>query len=491
MKFRPYNTNQTKFVNLDYRKLLGEDSDAVIIHNIVEVLDLSEFELKYVEIGNPAYNPRMMMKIIIYGYVKSYFGGRPLYNNFENDLGLRFLSNDDFPDYRTINLFRVNFREEIADIFAQVVMLCKELDMIGFENLSIDGQKIKANANVFQNKNLKSIRKEKERIEIQLKKLLENELDFRQENENKELISKKREKLKRRKRRLDIAAQLLIDAGAENDDELRYNLTDPDSRIMTDKRGVKNPDYNAQNAVDDKFQVLTAVDVTDTPSDNEELFPMKEKSKENAGRNHENTLADAGYGNKVKFGEMEQDNDTEYYVPDKTMYSSKKNPFSKWNFKKDPDRDDVYICPEGKEMIYQRTSKDNKGLPYRLYECMDCSNCEMRDKCLRTSKKGRLKKVVKINRKIAIYPEDQYVKKMREKLETDEGKKIYQRRMSTVEPLHGDIQKNRGFIQFVLRGIEKVRVEYNLIGIAHNIRKIKIHAGKNLDGYLKNQANIA
>ncbi|GAF94208.1 unnamed protein product [marine sediment metagenome] len=99
--------------------------------------------------------------------------------------------------------------------------------------------------------------------------------------------------------------------------------------------------------------------------------------------------------------------------------------------------------------------------------------------------------MVKINRKIAIYPEDQYVKKMREKLETDEGKKVYQRRMSTVEPLHGDIQKNRGFIQFVLRGIEKVRVEYNLIGIAHNIRKIKIHAGKNLDGYLKNQANIA
>ena len=63
--------------------------------------------------------------------------------------------------------------------------------------------------------------------------------------------------------------------------------------------------------------------------------------------------------------------------------------------------------------------------------------------------------------------------------------------MSTVEPLHGDIQKNRGFIQFVLRGIEKVRVEYNLIGIAHNIRKIKSYAGKTFDEYLKNQASIA
>ena len=98
---------------------------------------------------------------------------------------------------------------------------------------------------------------------------------------------------------------------------------------------------------------------------------------------------------------------------------------------------------------------------------------------------------LKSNRKIAIYPEDKYVKRMREKLETVTGKKIYQRRMSTVEPLHGDMQKNHGFIQFVLRGIEKVRVEYNLMGIAHNIRKIKLHAVKKLDEYLKNQANIA
>jgi len=105
---------------------------------------------------------------------------------------------------------------------------------------------------------------------------------------------------------------------------MRTNLTDPDSKTMTDKRGVKNPDYNVQNAVDDAFQVLTAVDVTDTISDNEQLFPMKQKSKENTGRDHENTLADASYADKTKFVEMEQDSDTEYYVPDKTMYSSKK-----------------------------------------------------------------------------------------------------------------------------------------------------------------------
>ncbi len=74
---------------------------------------------------------------------------------------------------------------------------------------------------------------------------------------------------------------------------------------------------------------------------------------------------------------------------------------------------------------------------------------------------------------------------MRAKLDSDEGKKIYQRRMATVEPVHGDMQKNRGFLQFVLRGLEKVKVEYNLLGIAHNIRKIKLHALDALRSLLK------
>ena len=171
MKFRQYNQLQTKFVNIDYRKTLGEDSDVVILNDIIESLDFSNIEEKYVEVGNPTYHPKEMIKILIYGYYKGYFGGRPLYRSYEIDLGLRYLSNDDFPDYRTINLFRVNFKEEIADIFAQVVMLCEGLGMVGFENLSVDSQKIKANANLFQNKNLKGIMREKKRIETQLKKI--------------------------------------------------------------------------------------------------------------------------------------------------------------------------------------------------------------------------------------------------------------------------------------------------------------------------------
>jgi len=476
MKFRQYDQLQTKFVNIDYRRTLGEDSDVVILNDIIESLDFSKIEERYVEVGNPAYHPKEMIKILIYGYYKGYFGGRPLYRNYETDLGLRYLSNDDFPDYRTINLFRINFKEEIADIFAQVVMLCEGLGMVGFENLSVDSQKIKANANLFQNKNLKGIMREKKRIETQLKKLLDDEIKFQQ---NSDEIRKKKEKIERRKKKIEEAAQILKNAGKEEDKGVRYNITDPDSRIMTDKRGVKNPDYNCQNAVDDKYQVLTAVKVTNVCNDDGELSPMKEKSKKITGRSHKNTIGDCGYSDKEKYKDMEKDKETEYYVPDRTMYSSKRNRYSKWSFRYEPERD-VYICPEGKDLVFVGQHKDVKGLEYRLYRGVNCKNCKVRDHCIKKVKKNVMERRYLINRSMVVYPEDELIKKMREKLETDEGKNIYRSRMSTVEPVHGDMQKNRGFIQFVLRGLEKVNVEYNLLAITHNIRKIIIHAKDNL-----------
>ena len=467
MRFRPYDQAQMKFAVLNYREILGEDSDAIIINDTVAILDLSKIEKQYPEVGNLGYNPKAMIKIMFWGYHKGYFGGRPLYRNWQTDLALRYFSNDDFPDHRTINLFRVKFADEIPEIFTQIVMLCNALELIGFENLSIDSQKIKACANLFQNKNLEGIKKEKERIKKQLAELLKKAIEFPEEIKNKQ------DRLERREQKLENAAKLLKEAGGEDDKTLRYNLTDPDSRIMTDKRGVKNPDYNCQNAVDDKCGVITAIEVTNVASDNGELFPMKDESEKNTGQSHKNVLGDCGYSDKEKYTEMASDEETEYYVPDKTMYSSKKNLYSKWNFTYDEERD-IYICPQGKKMVFVRTNKDEKGLEYKLYQGTGCLDCAFRNKCMKKRKK-KLSQNKTTFRSICIYPEDELVKEMRSKLNTEEGKKIYQRRMATVEPVHGDMQKNRNFLQFVLRGLRKVNIEYCLLAIAHNIRKIILH----------------
>lgn len=270
--------------------MLGEDHPAVIINDIVDYLSTEEIEQQYSKEGNPAYHPKLMVKTLIYGYNQEYFGGRPIYNHFQTDLGLRFLTNDDFPDHRTINEFRINFKEEFAEIFAKVVVLCTHIGLIGFEILAIDSQKIKANDNLFQNKNMKGIEKELERIKKQIVEFLEQ--DIKSEAEAIE-HKRKMESLKRRKKKLEEAMLILKEAGGENDKDLRYNLTDPDSKVMTDKTGAKHPDYLCQNAVDDKFQILTAVEVTNIPTDVGQLEPMKELSKTNTGHAHKNTVADA------------------------------------------------------------------------------------------------------------------------------------------------------------------------------------------------------
>jgi len=470
MKFREYDQSQTKFVTLDYRKILGEGSKAVLLNDIVECLDFSAIEGRYVEVGNPGYNPRGMIKILCWGFSEGYFGGRPLSRQYDTDLTLRYFSNDDFPDYRTINLFRVKFANEIADLFAQVAMLCGELGIVGFENMCIDSHKLKANANLFQNKNLKGIRTEQERIKKQLLKMLEHPIEF---PENAQETRKKNAKLQRRYKKLEEAAKLLKEAGGEENDDMRYNLSDPDSRVMKDKRGVLNPDYNCHNAVDDKHGVITAVRVTNDCNDNTDLLPIKEASEENTGRSHKHISADCGYVSNDLYAIMEADTKTEYYIPDRTLHSSKKDPYNKWKFVRIPGRD-MYHCPEGKELHFVREGTNSTGRNFRLYRGVSCQNCPAREQCLKPKRKSSKKSQSKY-RTITVYSEDPQIKAMRDKLDSDEGKAIYRRRMATAEPVNGDMQKNRRFSQFSVRGLPKVTLDYILLAIAHNIRKIILH----------------
>jgi len=92
---------------------------------------------------------------------------------------------------------------------------------------------------------------------------------------------------------------------------------------------------------------------------------MKEKSKKITERSHKNTIGDCGYSDKEKYKDMEKDKETEYYVPDRTMYSS------------------VYICPEGKDLVFVGQHKDVKGLEYRLYRGVNCKDCKVRNHCIK------------------------------------------------------------------------------------------------------------
>lgn len=145
--FRYYNQKQVFFAPLYLDKLLSEDDPAYVINNIVEHLDLSVLYNKYSNVGNQPFHPKMMLKVLFYGYFKNLMSFRGIWDGLKYRADFMYLSAGQVPDFRTINDFRLRHLDILPHLFTGVLILCKELEMIGFEHLCIDGEKIQANAN--------------------------------------------------------------------------------------------------------------------------------------------------------------------------------------------------------------------------------------------------------------------------------------------------------------------------------------------------------
>jgi len=247
------------------------------------------------------------------------------------------------------------------------------------------------------------------------------------------------------------------------------NITDPEAHLMKTNNGGYDVCYNAQLSVDSDKQIIVAAELTNKGGDNHQLVPMYEKTVEmSIGEKPEEVSADSGYFSGENYLYLEKNN-IDGYVPDcklkKETDEQGKDKFEKFdrrNFKYDEQKDE-YICPEGRRLVFRR-NETRKGVRSRHYESKDCSGCRYQKECVRKSKKGQ--------RQIQIYENDDYKIMMREKLRSEEGKKKYNKRMSTVEPVFAHIKNVMNFRKFMLRGIEKAGYEFTLICLAHNLKKL-------------------
>jgi transposase len=218
--FRPYDQEQIFFVTVTKDKFLAAEHPAAIIDEIIERLDLSNIYAYYSQEGNPAYHPKMMVKVLFYAYYISKRSCRIIWDAVINRSDFIYLAAGEVPDFRTINNFRLRHLEDLPDLFTQIVMMCKELGLIGFEHLSIDGEKIHANASFKNSKNLKGIKKEYKKIKGGIEKILKKELGeyFTEEKQKKRI-----ERLEKKLDTLDIYRKQLEEIG---DEEKRINMTD-------------------------------------------------------------------------------------------------------------------------------------------------------------------------------------------------------------------------------------------------------------------------
>ena len=330
--------------------------------------------------------------------------------------------------------------------------------MVGFEHLAIDGQKIQANANFKKSKNLKGLKKEYEKVKRGIEKLLSKEVNeyFPEETKEKRIgrLSQKLEELEEFQKELE----------ALGDEEKRLNMTDADAPVMKHKDGTSKPSYTHQSATDGKYGVVTALQTTQANDNPEDLLKLVDASNENTGGEHEQVSADCGFCDYEVLEAVEEQRNEEFYVPDRLYENSKKdasekNRYNLEQFGKDDEGN--YVCPAGNTMKYVGVVTNGQGNEMERYIGTGCSECPLKEKCT----KGK-------QRTINVDLREGYRGKMREKLNSDKGREIYMKRQGLVEPLHGDDQKNTGWKQHHLRGLEKARGEFILIRIATNLAKI-------------------
>jgi len=462
--FRVYDQNQSFFITVTKDKFLDAGHPAAIIDTIIERLDLEILYNQYSKEGNPAYHPKMMLKILFYGYYTGIMSCRTIWDSVINRSDFMYLAAGQVPNFRTINDFRLRHLEDLPGLFAQIVFLCEELDMLDFEHMAVDGQKIQASANYKNSKNLKGIKKEYGKVKEGMGKLLEKEVnEYFTEGTRKKRVSALEKKLDNLGSFQKVLEEL-------NDEEKRINMVDPDAPIMTHKDGQKLPSYSHQSARDGKCGVVTAVQSTQNNDLPEDLLPLVDQSIENTGERHDKVTADCGFCDYEVLQKVEEEREEDFHIPDRRFSAAGKEGKGKFPIEKfEKDGDGGYECPAGNPMEYKRTINFDDGHRVDVYQGTACADCPLKDRC-----------TVGKKRNISIDSRVPYRDIMRDKLKSEEGRETYMKRQGLIESIHGDDQKNKGWIQHHLRGFKKASAEFVLVRIATNLALMIKHRDKEI-----------
>jgi transposase len=501
--FKDYNPNQLMLLPPTLEELVWVHHPARTVNSVIDRIDLSSVTRLYSPNGASSYHPRMLLKILIYGYLENCYSSRRLEKAIQENVPFMWLAGMQRPDHQTINRFRSErLRDVIGTIFTQVVLLLHEEGLLDIKTVFTDGTKIEANANRYTFVWGNAIKKNKERISKQLKELWDyagsvaaaelgsEEPDFT--NPDPEKVTQTVEKInqalegkkvdKKVKQKLGYAknnwpAKLTEYAQKEEilGERNSYSKTDQDATFMRMKEdhmknGQLKPAYNLQLSTNNQFVVNYSLHPN--PNDTLTLKPHLGCYYQNYGFYPSTCTADAGYGSEENYSFLEE-NKIEAFVK-YNLFHKELNQESKPNrsyslledLYYDPEND-RYICPMGQPMEHsgESTNPTSNGFlqHFHHYRAKNCRGCPLAAGC----NPGKGNKVLKINRNL-----QHHRRKAKDLLTSEEGIQKRKQRATDVEPVFGHLKYNKRMGRFLLRGKEKVEIETGLLAIAHNLAKM-------------------
>ncbi len=425
--YRPYLPEQDLLLPPSLRDWLPDNHLVWFVSDVVDQLDLSGIHAVYEKElrGQPPYDPRMMTKLLVYGYCVGVYSARKIRQRLVEDVAFRVLAAGNEPDFRTISDFRKIHLKALEGLFEQVLKIVLETGTMKLGRVALDGTKVKANASKHKAMSYDRMKEQEKLIRAQVKEMLaraeatdaEEDARYGKDKRGDELpeeLQRRETRLKRiREAKKAVEERAREKAKAEGkpaeearpDDKAQYNFTDPESRIMKSNEGFVQG-YNAQVAVEPDFQLIVGQAVTQAANDKEQVVPMIETMETQSGQRPEAILADSGYCSEKNLEHLES--------------------------AEEPDRRIETYIATGRQKHGERPVAARGPLP-----------------------KGATR-----------------VEQMRRKLQTKAGAAIYAARKAIVEPVFGQIKQARGFRCFSLRGLAKVRSEWAFVCLTHNILKL-------------------
>ena len=475
--------------------LLPRDHDCFLYADIFSQLDTSQAEAHYSPIGQRAYDPLHLISILIYAYTHGVFSSRQIARRCQQDLSFMYIAAQQCPSHRVLRAFRLQHGELFKACFEQTVKIGLELKLASLGHVSLDGSKFKANTSKHKAMSYKNLKKQEAALQREVAELMAQAARC-DEQEDKRYLERTGyevpEDLSFKQARLDKiqAAKTALEAreerlhpGEEIADKKQISFADHSANIMG-KNGHYEYSYNAQISVDSENQWIVGHGLSERANDYGEVKPALAQIQSSAGRLPDVMSLDNGYYSGDNLEALTQKSIEAYVATNRDEKRREKTPLEedraviKSDFVYDEAKDE-YTCPMGKVLTRQ-----GKAASARLhYQAMaeDCGDCPVKAKCL---KKGS-------NSPRSIKPDDKEPlrREMNERMASEQGRAIYDKRKVIVEPVFGQI-KNGGFRGFSVRGMSAAEGEFSLTCLAHNLKKmvkaaseglIRVESGKWVD----------
>jgi transposase len=490
----------TLMVSFD-RQILPGTFEYALDFIVDNKLDLSIFNHKYKndDGGRPAYDPALLLKIVLLAYSRGETSSRKIEALCRENVLFMAMASDMQPHYTTIANFISSSPEEITKLFSQVLLICDHMGLIGKEMFAIDGCKLPSNASKEWSGTKANLEKKNKKIDRAVRYMLSKHRDEDLKGENDVSIRKREEQ----QIETLLSASDKIDRFLKNNDErlgrsgkeVQSNITDNESAKMKTSNGVIQG-YVGVSAVDSKHQIVVSAEAFGQGQEHGLLEPMVESIEENFRDDEQSplqdgkVLADSGFCNKETLTYLEERN-IDGYIADNAFRSrdprfktagehrpatakklSSKSRFTVEDFNVDIDKQ-TCICPSGKELWLKCAKAKIASTIFMQFQGHkeDCEQCTERRKCLRSvSQKGARQVNVKLSSIAQIKTGP--LERMKQKIDSTVGRHIYSMRLGIVEPVFGHINDAIGIKRFSLRGKKKVNGQWQLMNMLHNLTKI-------------------